>query len=95
MTTAFNFQVSCAFGNVLFLGFRSLILGLDGMICFSQNIFDRQRRKSSVDGSVDIDSLQAGFEKLAMKPKVGWCVVHHTYVIYWPTKLAISLLMLC
>ena len=39
-------------------------------------MFDRQRRKSSVDDGVDMDGLQAGLEKLAMKPKVGWCVVH-------------------
>ena len=41
-----------------------------------------------------MDSLQAGLEKLAMKPKVGWCEVH-TYVVYCPTQLAISLFMLC
>ena len=35
-------------------------------------MFDRQRRKSSVDNGVDMDGLQAGLEKLAMKPKVGW-----------------------
>ena len=65
------------------------------MIYVSPNLFDRQRRKSSVDDGVDMEmeGLQAGLEKLAMKPKVGWCEVH-TYVVYCPTQLAISLLML-
>ena len=75
LTTALNNQVLCAFGYVLFLGFSSLILGLDCMIYVSPNIFDRQRRKSSVEDGVDIDGLQAGLEKLAMKPKVGWCII--------------------